>query len=141
MYNYRRNDYKGKHVSKTKLDMDFNFRTHPISNDITKLKDIEAIKSSLKTLVLLNHYEKPFHPDIGCDIYKSLFEPMDEPGLHFTMENYIIKTIEQYEPRVLLKKVKVVFQEDKNNVEITIYFVPVNAVDTVSMTMYLKILR
>jgi len=141
MYNYKRNDYKGEHVSKTKLDMDFNFRTHPISNDITKLKDIEAIKSALRTLVLLNHYEKPFHPDIGCDIYKSLFEPMDEPGLHFTMEDYITKVVERYEPRVKLKKVKVVFQEDKNNVEITIYFVPINAVDTVTMTMYLKILR
>jgi phage baseplate assembly protein W len=141
MYNYKRNDYVDSHVSKTKYDMDFNLKKHPISNDIFKLKNIEAIKSSIKTLVLLNHYEKPFHPDIGCDIYKSLFENMNEPGLKFTMEDYITETIEKYEPRVELKKVNILFQEDQNNVEITIYFVPVNAVDTVSMTMYLKILR
>jgi len=141
MYNYKRNDYVDSHVSKTKYDMDFNLKKHPISNDIFKLKNIEAIKSSIKTLVLLNHYEKPFHPDIGYDIYKSLFENMNEPGLKFTMEDYITETIEKYEPRVELKKVNILFQEDQNNVEITIYFVPVNAVDTVSMTMYLKILR
>lgn len=141
MYNYKRNDYIDNHVSKNKLDLDFNFRTHPITNDISKIKNIEAIKSSIKFLVLTNHYEKPFHPDIGCDIYKSLFELMDDPAYEIIMKDYIIDVIEKYEPRAEIKDVLINFQEDKNNVEIVIYFTPINSVDTVSMNLYLTIIR
>ena len=78
MYDYTENYYKDeKNIAREIKDLDYVFGLHPISKDIRKKTNVEALKQSIKTLVLLNHYEKPFHPDIGCDVYKSLFEPFE----------------------------------------------------------------
>ena len=141
MFHYKQNDYVDEIVNTEKIDLDYNFNIHPISGDITKVTNVEAIKMALKNLVLLNHYEKPFHPDIGSDIYKSMFELIDMPGTEIMLKNYIRDIITKFEPRAKLEDLKVNVQDAYNNVEITIYFTPVNATDTVSLTMYLQIIR
>ena len=37
-------------------------------SDVEKVTDITAVKRSIRNLVLTNHYEKPFHPEIGCGV-------------------------------------------------------------------------
>ena len=57
-------------------DLSLNFNQNPVTKDITKVTDVEAIKRSVKNLISLNHYEKPFHPEIGSGIRELLFEPL-----------------------------------------------------------------
>lgn len=142
MYDYTENYYQNNdNTTRDIKDLDFIFGIHPISGDIAKKNDINAIKQSIRTLVLLNHYEKPFHPDIGCDIYKSMFEPFEDEFTTNMMTNHIRKVIELYEPRVSLEKVDIDVMEDNNSLGITIWFTPVGQVDSVSIDIFLNILR
>ena len=51
-------------------DLSLNFNQNPVTKDITKVTDVEAIKRSVRNLISINHYEKPFHPEI-CLLYTS----------------------------------------------------------------------
>ena len=57
-------------------DLDLFFSRKRGSNDIAKITDIEAVKRSVRNLVLTNFYEKPFHPEIGSGVRDMLFENM-----------------------------------------------------------------
>lgn len=141
MYDYTYNTYKEENVSKTITDLDIVFGIHPLSKDIRKKTNIEAIKQSIKTLILLNHYEKPFHPDIGCDIYKSMFEMFEGNFTRTMMEGYIKKMINNYEPRAALEKIDINVDEDNNSLGITIWFTPESETEVVSVDIFLRILR
>lgn len=142
MYNYNENYYQNpENISREIYDLDLNFGKHPISGDLRKKNGIEAIKQSIRTLILLNHYEKPLHPDIGCDIYKSMFEPFEGDFTTTLMEDHIHNVIDNYEPRVELNKIEIIVKEDYNSLNITIWFTPINEVDPVSMDIFLKISR
>ena len=58
-------------------DLDLNFTIHPIRKDINTHKNEYAIINSVKNLVLTNHYERPFQPEIGSNIRRLLFENVD----------------------------------------------------------------
>ena len=57
-------------------DLNLNFNKNPATKDIAKLKDVEAVKRSVRNLILTNRFERPFHPEIGSDIRALLFENM-----------------------------------------------------------------
>lgn len=142
MYNWKENFYKNdSHLSREMLDMDYNFGTHPLSNDIRKKKDIESIKQSVRTLVLLNHYEKPFHPDIGCDIYKSLFELMSNTVNEHVIRSSIKNVIESYEPRASIVDIDIDIQHDNNAINIEIIFIPEGYTEKENINIFLQILR
>lgn len=142
MYDWTENYYLNKNnTSREVSDLDIVFGLHPISKDIRKKYDVHAIKQSIKTLVLLNHYEKPFHPDIGCDVLKSMFEPFEGEFTKTMMEGHITKVIENYEPRAKLEKIKIEVQEDQNFLGITIWFTPIGSTDPVNVDIFLRILR
>ena len=48
-------------------DLNLDFQQNSATKDIQKLTDIEAVKRSVRNLINLNHYEKPFHPEIGSN--------------------------------------------------------------------------
>ncbi|SVE36229.1 uncharacterized protein METZ01_LOCUS489083, partial [marine metagenome] len=54
-------------------DLDLFFAAKGVSKDISKVTDIQAVKRSVRNLVLTNHYEKPFHPEIGSGVRDMLF--------------------------------------------------------------------
>ncbi len=133
--------YINSNKTRTYTDIDLNFTSHPINGDLVLVKDVEAIKRSIKNLVLIEHYEKPFHPDIGCDVYKTLFENFDLPGTEDQLVEFITNVIENYEPRAILESIDVDVQEDNNGVNVTVWFTPQNAIEPVSVDIFLKILR
>ena len=57
-------------------DISLSFARHPITGDIAKLSDVDAVKRSVRNLINTNFYERPFHPEIGSDIRATLFEPV-----------------------------------------------------------------
>ena len=107
-------------ISRTFVDLDAAFTLNPISRDVAVKTDDAAIRSALRNLINTKHYERPFQPDLGCQLVNLLFENMD-PLTLILAERVIGETITKYEPRISLTNVSVSSQED-NNVFISIEY-------------------
>ncbi len=122
-------------------DLDLFFAKTQSSKDVRKVTDIAAVKRSVRNLVLLNHYEKPFHPEIGSGIRDMLFENMSNMTA-FILTKKIEDVIENFEPRVRLISVRADPNLDRNEYEVTIEFFVVNApTELVDLTVFLEVLR
>ena len=122
-------------------DLDLFFAKKSGSKDIRKVTDIQAVKRSVRNLVLLNHYEKPFHPEIGSGIRDLLFENMNSITA-FVLAKKVEEVIENFEPRVKLIGVRADPNLDRNEYEVTIEFFVVNApTELVDLTVFLEVLR
>ena len=102
-------------------DLSLNFNQNPVTKDITKVTDVEAIKRSVRNLISINHYEKPFHPEIGSDIRALLFENMT-PTIQTLLTDRIKDVLDTYEPRAVLNDVIVSGDMDLNQYGVTIKF-------------------
>jgi len=109
-------------VAKTGLysDLDLSFIIHPILNDIRPVTDIDAVKLSVKNLVLAGIYERPFHPELGGGISELLFEPAN-PFTVLALEDAIIRALAE-EHRITETIVDIVDVSDENLYAITISF-------------------
>ena len=126
---------------RTYSDLDLFFSAKGVSKDISKVTDIQAVKRSVRNLVLLNHYEKPFHPEIGSGVRDILFEPMTPITAH-VLTRKIEDVIENFEPRVKLISVRAQPNLDRNEYEVTIEFYVVNTpTELVDLTVMLERLR
>ena len=122
-------------------DLDLFFAKKATSKDISKVTDIQAVKRSIRNLVLTNHYEKPFHPEIGSGVRDILFEPMT-PLTANILTRKIEDVIENFEPRAKLIGVRALPKLDRNEYEVTIEFLVVNApTELVDLTVFLERLR
>ena len=122
-------------------DLDLFFSKKATSKDISKVTDIQAVKRSIRNLVLTNHYEKPFHPEIGSGVRGILFEPMTPLTAHI-LTRVIEDVIENFEPRARLISVRASPNLDRNEYECTIEFYVVNApTELVDLTVFLERLR
>ena len=120
------------------LDLFFSKKSN---KDVNKVTDIEAVKRSVRNLVLLNSYEKPFHPEIAGDVRGLLFELMT-PLTSAVIARKIQDVIENFEPRARLTGVNVVPDFDRNAYNVTVYFYVVNApTELVEVTQLLERLR
>lgn len=112
--------YLGK-VSRSFKDISFNFSLNPITSDIVVLKNEEAIKQSVKNLVLTKVNERLFNPSLGTDVSSYLFE------LHTKVSaNALISEIERVllaeEPRISLSAIEVDVEPDTNNFDVYIEY-------------------
>ena len=122
-------------------DLDLFFSAKGVSKDISKVTDIQAVKRSIRNLVLTNHYEKPFHPEIGSGVRDMLFEPMT-PITANILARKIEDVIENFEPRAKLIGVRAQPNLDRNEYEVTIEFYVVNTpTELVDLTVMLERLR
>lgn len=114
---------KSSNIATTSVYSDLNLLMpiHATRNDIVPLKDIEAVKQSVKNLVLTNFFERPFHPEIGGNVTSKLFEPADK----FTaieIRDEIKEVLKNYEPRVNGVNVEVFDNLDANAFVVNIGF-------------------
>ena len=122
-------------------DLDLFFSKKATSRDISKVTDVQAVKRSIRNLVLTNHYEKPFHPEIGSGVRGLLFELMS-PITANVLARTIEDVIENYEPRAKLIGVRVYPNIDRNAYEVTIEFYVINTpTELVDLTVMLERLR
>ena len=122
-------------------DLDLFFAKKATSKDISKVTDIQAVKRSVRNLILTNHYEKPFHPEIGSGVRGMLFELMTPITAH-VLTQQIELVIENFEPRAKLISVTAHPNLDRNEYECTIEFYVVNApTELVDLTVFLERLR
>jgi phage baseplate assembly protein W len=118
-----------------------NLDKHPLSGDIGRVTNTESIKQSIKNLLLTNYGERFFNPGIGSNVYRTLFQPMDNFTLH-DMKDYIKETLQFHEPRVNLIGVNVAFSENnKNTVTATIVFSLINSNNVNTLNLILQRVR
>ena len=120
------------------LDLFFSKKSN---KDVNKVTDVEAVKRSVRNLILLNSYEKPFHPEIAGDVRALLFENMT-PLTSAVIARKVQDVIENFEPRARLTGVNVTPDFDRNLYEVSVYFYVVNApTELVEVTQLLERLR
>ena len=122
-------------------DLDLFFSKKNSDSDINKVTDVQAVKRSVRNLVLLNHYEKPFHPEIGSGIREMLFELMT-PVTAIVLTRKIEDVIKNFEPRARLVGVSAFPDLDRNAYEVKVEFYVVNTpTELVDLTVFLERLR
>jgi len=126
---------------RTYSDLDLFFGKKSSNSDVSKVVDIQAVKRSVRNLVLMNVYEKPFHPEIASGIRGMLFELMT-PVTAVIISRQIEDVIVNFEPRVKLVGVRAIPDLDRNAYEVSIEFYVVNTpTELVDLTLFLERLR
>ena len=102
-------------------DLDLDFAPNPVTADAPIKTDAEAVKRSIRNLVMMNRYDKPFKPEIDARITRLLFEPAT-PLTAVAIRSNLRDIINRYEPRAKLNDIEVTFNESRNSFDVTIYF-------------------
>ena len=126
--------------SKIFKDLNLDFQQNSATKDIQKITDVEAVKRSVRNLISTNHYEKPFHPEIGSNLRGMLFELMS-PQMNHVISKQIENLIKNYEPRCNLTQVHTQPMFDRNGYSIQISFMVNNYPDPVVVESFLERLR
>ena len=121
-------------------DFDIIFDAHPVTRKLNTLTNSDAIKRSLKNIILTDKLERPYNPEFGSDIRRRLFETHDG-----TVADEIASDIEfavkNFEPRVKLMKVSVDADIEQNGVSITIVFRAVNQTESEVVNFFVERVR
>jgi len=122
-------------------DLDLFFGKKASNKDVAEITDIQAVKRSIRNLVLLNTYEKPFHPEISSGVKGMLFELMT-PVTAAILARKVQDVIENFEPRARLVGVRSIPDFDNNAYRVSVEFYVVNApTELVDLTIFLERLR
>lgn len=127
-------------ISREYSDLDLNFTIHPVKKDINKFKGELAVINSIKNLVLTDHYERLFQPDVGSNVRRLLFESLDNITAA-AIEREIEQTIANYEPRVRVSKINTVADFDKNGFNVQMEFFIINRTDPITINFFLERIR
>ena len=111
----------GQRISRSFKDISLSFDPHPITKDLPVLKNENAIRRSVRNLVQTIPGERFFNPLLGSSVYESLFDLYDF-GTSTLIEQEIITTLENFEPRVANVQVQIDPRPDQNNFDVTIFF-------------------
>ena len=122
------------------IDFYLIFSSHPITHDITRLKNEKSVQQAIRNLVLTQHYEMPFHPEIGCYTTSLLFNNI-MPSTLIMIKKSIETVIRNFEPRVYLRNVNVEVSPDENGYQVRIEYNVVNQPDPLIFDMFLERLR
>jgi len=131
---------RSKRSARIYKDLNLDFSQNTATKDIQKITDVESVKRSVRNLINLNHYEKPFHPEIGSNLRGMLFENITPQISHY-IGKQIELLIRNYEPRCRL--VEVVNKPDlrKNGYSVSISFYVINTPNPVQVETFLERLR
>ena len=121
-------------------DLDLDFGRNTVTNDVNKLTDVEAVKRSVRNLVLTNHYERPFHPELGCGIRGLLFENIT-PIIAIQLERKVEEVIENHEPRATINEISARPDLDRNSYEMLVSFWVSGSIEPVTVSTFLERLR
>ena len=125
---------------KTYSDLNLNFTRNPATGDVARLTDIEAVKRSVRNIVLTNQFERHIHPEIGSSVRALLFENVT-PLNAILLEDRIREVIINFEDRAEITSVRVIDDADRNGYRVIINFQVLNSVENVTITEFLQRLR
>jgi phage baseplate assembly protein W len=113
---------------------------HPITKDVSRARNDQTIKQSIKNLVLTNYGERLFQPTIGSRVNYSLFEPNDI-FMQNDLENSITQVISQNEPRAIVNSVDAIPTNQDDSVSINIVFSLINNPQPQNLEIILRRVR
>ena len=108
-------------TSRAFKDISLSFDPHPVTKDLTILKNENAIKKSVRNLVQTIPTERFFNSVLGSEVRNSLFDFVDF-GTASVIQNQIEITLENFEPRIENVTVEVEPRPDLNEFEVTVFF-------------------
>lgn len=118
----------------TDLDMS------PVTRDLARLTDVDAVKKSVRNLILTNFYERPFQPGIGSGIRSLLFENQT-PMIDAQIKRAVSDALQNYEPRAKLVDVRVISNIDYNELRVIIVFYVLGKADPVTVDLIIDRVR
>jgi phage baseplate assembly protein W len=116
------------------------FDIHPIKKDLVRYTNEDAVKRSIKNLLLTNRGDRPFNNTLGSDLRSMLFEQATD-STSSTLEDLIRSTIDDYEPRAKVEDVSVDIDEDTNTMYATIVFSIINKQEPITLEIILDRIR
>lgn len=121
-------------------DLNITFNKHPVTGRLSVLENNDAVIRAVKNIILTNHYEKPYQPKFGANIRAKLFEHIDEFTVH-EIKRDIEVALRNFEPRVFVEDIRVIPDEERNGVTVTIIFSVVNQPNPIQATFFLERVR
>lgn len=121
-------------------DLDLDFIAHPTTGDVVKKTGDDAIKRSVRNLILTNFYDRPFRHFIGSGAQKLLFEPVNQITAN-SLKDAVREVIRNYEPRIELRSLNVVFDNDNNGYNLTLEYSIINRPQPLITTIFLERIR
>lgn len=127
-------------VARKFSDLDLNFIKHPVTKDVPKKVNENAIASAIRNLLLTSHYERPFNPDLGSNLKRFLFEPIDNVTTSLIQDS-IFDTIRNFEPRVTISEVVVAPNFDEQRYDVFVTFFVKNTIEPITISFFLERIR
>ena len=129
-----------KRATRIYKDLDLDFGRNTVTNDVNKLTDVEAVKRSVRNLINTNHFERPFHPEIGGNVRALLFENMT-PLTALNLQRKIEEVLSNFEPRAKITQIIADPDMDRNGYRLEIRFYVRGIQNPISVETFLERLR
>ena len=121
-------------------DLDLDFAKHPVTKDIVRKTNVEAVKRSVRNLIRTNKYEKHFHPEIDGGVTRHLFELSTAHTKH-DIDLAVRNCLKNFESRVIVTDVRVSGDLDRNGFNVSIFFTVINSPEPVEVALFLERIR
>jgi phage baseplate assembly protein W len=129
-----------KRATRIYKDLDLDFGRNTVTNDVNKLTDVEAVKRSVRNLINTNHFERPFHPEIGGNVRALLFENMT-PLTALNLQRKIEEVLNNFEPRAKITQILADPDIDRNGYKLEIKFYVIGVQNPITVETFLERLR
>ena len=118
-------------------DLDLDFVKHPITKDIVRKTNVEAVKRAVRNLILTNRYDIPFHPEIDGGVTRHLFGLSTAHTKH-DIEIAVKTCLRYFESRVTVDIVVVSGDLDNNGFNVSIFFTVINTPEPIEISLFLE---
>ena len=129
-----------KRATRIYKDLDLDFGRNTVTNDVNKLTDVEAVKRSVRNLINTNHFERPFHPEIGGNVRALLFENMT-PLTALNLQRKLEEVLNNFEPRAKITQILADPDIDRNGYRLEIKFYVIGIQNPITVETFLERLR
>ena len=129
-----------KRATRIYKDLDLDFGRNTVTNDVNKLTDVEAVKRSVRNLINTNHFERPFHPEIGGNVRALLFENMT-PLTALNLQRKIEEVLSNFEPRAKITQIIADPDMDRNGYRLEIRYYVIGIQNPITVETFLERLR
>ena len=113
---------------------------HPVSGDIVKYINENAVIRSIRNLLMTDRFERLYQPTIGTDMRKMLFEPNGDTTAQM-ITFFVEKTITDFEPRAKVISVNVIGDEENHRYVVNLVVMVINKQDPISFNITLDRIR
>lgn len=120
-------------------DFTMEFEADKVTGALQKVRNEDAVKESIRNIILTQRGERFYHSELGSDVKKSLFNPFDELTMSSLQES-ISSAIGRHEPRADNVDITITSYVENNTYAVDIRFTVIN-IPNIPQTMQILINR